>query len=848
MARITRPDQTLQQGNAQISLGTAAQAGAGSVAIGETAQQVGRQAQQTNVGAITQQLANQIDAAGDEMFQKSKKAHQSAVLLSKMTQATEMYLGGKGQRYQQGTDKDGNPTFETLTKDCSVIGDGIEEKISGSIIDPEVATQFRQQWGQYMFGQRVSALKEARNQQVQYSLNALDTGLGKLVNQSLNDDVEQATDYELRGLNAIRDAVVGGVISQQDGESLGQQFSVSLREANIQKSIKTNKGQAQEILNLPADKLGIPEERRTALKEQLDVSVRSDQADAQRAEQRRNIDSINQENSLVEHVEARIDAGAMREDELLALKEQFNPVKFSELKKQYLKSAENREQMLMKNRDVASKISNGESLADLSAGDVNNYHQYLVEQLADQTKKPVSMQDKAKLAATIPTSVSNYGKELAYATKYGDPKNGADTLAAYSYLKDRNKPTLDGTGFDKESTLIMEHAQLLVEKAGMNPTQALKESREKVLNPNVALNDYRADLFRKEKDFELNKIEETAATALGAESTFFNRNFISQESTATFRQLVQEAYLKLGDKDSAVAYATSEMSKTHGVSEVSGSKVYMVNPPEKVYPQLSSDRLRSQLQGEIAAILPAGESLDNVSIAANPGSNKNWIVTHKVDMDGEEVEMPLLDKNGNIVKWAPTSAAPTVDPNAQYAAKPATAPIAKDIQKIAPQASAEIKDAFNSSEATLEKYGINTPARQKMFLAQTAHESANFTALTEKISNNRAESNYGYQSRVGRNLGNDQPGDGAKYKGRGIIQLTGKSNYEKIGNLIGVDLVNNPHLAAAPSIAIEIAAAFWEASGLNKIADSGNVKAVTKIINGGLNGLSDRMRLFSKLQ
>ncbi len=855
MPRITRPDDTLQQGTAQISLGAAGQAGAGSVAMGEVVQQVGHQAQQNNIGAVTQKLANEIDAAGDKMFNDSKKAHQSAVLLNKMTQATEMYLGGRDQRYTQGVDADGNPTFTNLSSDCGSMGDSIGEDVAGGIIDPEVANQFRQEWGHYMLGQKVAAFKEARKQQLAFSMDSLDKGLGKLVTQSLSDNVENAKDYELRGLNAIRDAVTGGVIDQQDGENLGRQFSVSIREANIQNLMKTNKGQAQQVLSMPADKLGIPEDRKAALTEQLQASIRSDQADATRAGERQKVDSVNQENSLVESVEARIDAGAIREDELLQLRDQFNPTRFSDLKKQYLKSAQKREQVLIENQNVGNKIANGESLSDLSPNNINNYHQYLVEQLSDQTKKPVSLQDKAKLAATIPTAVSDYGKELSYATKYGDTKNASDAIAAYSYLKDRNKPTLDGAGFDKESTLIMEHAQLLVERGGVSPQEAMKQSREKVLNPNPALNDYRADLFKKEKDFQVNNIEETAATALGAETTFFHRNFIDQESVATYRQLVQEAYLSLGDKSSAVAYATTQMNKTHGISEVGGRKVYMLNPPEKAYPQISSDRLRASLQGDVATVLPQGESVDNVSIAANPGNPKTWIVTHKVDMDGKQVEMPLVNpKNGQVVTWAPattgTAKPPVVAPKPfedleQKAA--GVSPMSKNIQRIAPNATPEIKAAFNDSEATLSKYGIDTPARQKMFLAQTAHESANFTALTEKISNSRAESNYGYQSSVGQRLGNVAPGDGARYKGRGIIQLTGRSNYQKIGDRIGVDLVNNPSLAADPKMAIEIAAAFWQQSGLNQLADSGDVRAVTKVLNGGLNGLSSRMQLFNKL-
>src|SRR5690606_21975816 len=123
---------------------------------------------------------------------------------------------------------------------------------------------------------------------------------------------------------------------------------------------------------------------------------------------------------------------------------------------------------------------------------------------------------------------------------------------------------------------------------------------------------------------------------------------------------------------------------------------------------------------------------------------------------------------------------------------------------------------------------INTPARIQMFLAQLAHESGELRYF-EEIASGEA-----YEGR--KDLGNIHPGDGKRYKGRGPIQLTGRTNYRAAGKALGFDLENDPDLAKDPSIAFRIATWFWTTRGLNAIADTGNFELVTLKINGGLNG------------
>ena len=130
-------------------------------------------------------------------------------------------------------------------------------------------------------------------------------------------------------------------------------------------------------------------------------------------------------------------------------------------------------------------------------------------------------------------------------------------------------------------------------------------------------------------------------------------------------------------------------------------------------------------------------------------------------------------------------------------------------------------------------YGIlDNPLRLIHFLAQLAHESGNFRYM-EEIASGAA-----YEGR--KDLGNVMSGDGVKFKGRGPIQLTGRANYRKYGQQLGIDFENNPEIVALPSVGLLVACKFWSDNGLNELADKDDVVSITKRINGGTNGLADR--------
>lgn len=139
---------------------------------------------------------------------------------------------------------------------------------------------------------------------------------------------------------------------------------------------------------------------------------------------------------------------------------------------------------------------------------------------------------------------------------------------------------------------------------------------------------------------------------------------------------------------------------------------------------------------------------------------------------------------------------------------------------------------------TLASFAIDSRLRIAHFLAQTCHESAGFRT-TEEFS-----SGAQYEGRT--DLGNIHLGDGVRYKGRGLLQLTGRANYREFGPLIGHNLEDDPEAAAGPVLSLNIACQFWKKKGINALCDADDVVAVTRRINGGSNGLDDRRTLTAK--
>jgi predicted chitinase len=170
-----------------------------------------------------------------------------------------------------------------------------------------------------------------------------------------------------------------------------------------------------------------------------------------------------------------------------------------------------------------------------------------------------------------------------------------------------------------------------------------------------------------------------------------------------------------------------------------------------------------------------------------------------------------------------------------------------DLRAICPRLTADRAQALLVPlTSCLLDYQITTVGRLAAFLAQLAVESGEFRWVEEIWGPSSQQQKYEPPSELAKKLGNSQEGDGHRFRGRGFIQITGRYNYLKYGNRLGIDLIALPQRAKETDIAFRIAGLYWVDHGLNEKADAGDLKAITRAINGGLNKHTSRLTYYRK--
>lgn len=197
-------------------------------------------------------------------------------------------------------------------------------------------------------------------------------------------------------------------------------------------------------------------------------------------------------------------------------------------------------------------------------------------------------------------------------------------------------------------------------------------------------------------------------------------------------------------------------------------------------------------------------------------------------IDQEKLDQIMARWSGNDPSVGLPTPAVTANPSSVPVSKPNT-PVAKSAPKpYVPVTNSPFEISIRRAAIGAKLLGAELAA----FMGQCAHESAKFTTTKEFADGSQ------YEGR--RDLGNIYPGDGVKYKGRGFIQITGRANYTQAAKDLGIDLVNHPELAEKPDIAIKVSIWYWKNKVRPRISNFNNTKAVTKTVNGGLNGLAAR--------
>lgn len=283
---------------------------------------------------------------------------------------------------------------------------------------------------------------------------------------------------------------------------------------------------------------------------------------------------------------------------------------------------------------------------------------------------------------------------------------------------------------------------------------------------------------------------------------------------------------------------------------------------ERALAQAQQDRLEAQRQTQLAqANLRRAEEKEREALQARRKAEELQLTVDALMARSAPAPVAVAAKPPPTPSPAPAVAAAPPAPSATGAAPaqavpaPPPAPVAAaphrltedELGRIMPALPAASRSAWTETlNRAMAEFDITTARRQAAFLAQIAHETGQLRYLEEVWGPTDQQARYEPPSSLATSLGNVQAGDGERYRGRGLIWITGRANYQRFGQAVGADLVANPELAATPAIAARTGAWFWKVRGLNELADREDIAAITRRISGGVNGLAERQKLYER--
>lgn len=263
-------------------------------------------------------------------------------------------------------------------------------------------------------------------------------------------------------------------------------------------------------------------------------------------------------------------------------------------------------------------------------------------------------------------------------------------------------------------------------------------------------------------------------------------------------------------------------------------------------------RSRQQIQDANLALKAAIQNLEKANTQAEAATRKADEERQRAESNLQDIkdlqakldELMARNTSGSAASAAARPKPPKPDPEPAAGARRLTADeLGRIVPNLAVDRRSEWTEVLNRAMA---EFDITTARRQAAFLAQVAYETVQFGQLVEPWGPSPQQQRYDPPSSLAAGLGNVNPGDGKRFRGRGLIWITGRHNYEVIGKALNADLIADPDLAATPKYAARTAAWFWKSRKLNDLADQDDIRSITKRINGGLNGLDERTKFYER--
>jgi hypothetical protein len=689
MVQIVRPGTPIVESNARVSIAQTAAGSGGQASIGSQIMSVGQQLAHDPNPAALERTSQLIIREGERFFEESKAAHQNALYNNLMNEARLAFASGKMKREEQITDEDGNPSFMNLPRDVKSLGDAIQEEINGRVIDPEVANKFNIEWNSFVTSQQISSMKTARSQRTTYVRSSIDDGLSSILEAAQVDNLDNLPIYEGQANQLLDDFFVSGALSEEEYRELKQNYPQVLRKKMLQNEIEKDPIQINSmIIESTPEELGVTSEDKKQLEEQAKAKISSDKIEAEKAANAIEIEQKNQQALLAQEIDKRIEADAIREDEILKLEDRLDANTAAKLKRKAIQASEKRAKSRRINLEISTQLATGGDLSVYSDSQIDNHYKAAVETRELISGQPLSLSDQAEIAVTYNRPIKEFERDLESALQYGDLETAADAVGAYTYGRDRNSKAVHNV--NKDHIAIATLAEQYIERSNLDPKEAVRRARETVLDKNDPVRKQRESEWKDivksggafwftgpYGDYRPDALEETMSSNLDIESAFLRRNpAIQDDIKIAYKDMVKDAYLRTGDMRVAEDIANDQIMKTHGITEINGEREFVYNPIERDFNEagISTETVRNDLNNSLREVFGEDTDVSRYKIYADEKTRgfttrfvhpetgdimsreiQSYYVTQEIESpSGVPYQVPVLDPNtGELMRYTP---------------------------------------------------------------------------------------------------------------------------------------------------------------------------------------------------
>ncbi len=666
--------QNSEQFTQQSIQGTAAAVASGA-AVGDTQRTAGAAAtaQGAGIGEVMMQAAKQSEAFNQRYFDEAQQSIDASIYNTAIQKARDEFNTETQKRLSQPYDQNGNPTFATLDADINKIGDAIKQKYGSTIGNPNVLNRFNNDFNTFQTNSSMIAQQTQREQLQQYTVGSMYKNVNSAANSAVTwgaqGDTITRDMYYTQAQDALNEALQNGSISPLEFEKRKEALRSDVYYNTLETLNTTDPRALQQMLqtNTPED-LKINQMEFNQIVHKNIQAVNALQAAEAKVTREQEQIQLKQQTFNAENLNVGITKGEANSQTIQQAYDRgdISHKMWQDLTNKALQAEGVSAKKSATITAISGDVNSGGSLSKYTSENLNDYYDHSVGLLSGNGQKPVSMMDKAAIAASTKAPISHFTDEVKSIVKgETDANKVIEAVKAADYAAQANPYSIQS--MDQETMGLVSMIATGIKATNQDPARVVDNARKAIINIDPTVKEFRDTHFSRQDKFKPANIEDTINKTIQSQTSGFATNSkIQTDLIPMYNSMFKQAYAITGDEDAAVDMVKRWTAHTVGATAVNNTpgwikdtKTAMLFPPEKVFPQYKPEEIRANLNQSLAGILsdnshnPAGLVPDQVFIGSDATTRQDLTnpsyLLYYVDKQGNQ--QILLDKQGLPVHY-----------------------------------------------------------------------------------------------------------------------------------------------------------------------------------------------------